>query len=178
MAPKEQGCDSGGVVIRRNLQVMSPSSVPVDATTTPSASVMRKSSRSRSASRPCGAGAARTVPGALAGSNPSQMSGRNPSPVLTSSSAQGSHDVARRSSVSATPGDKAVSRVKSEGPSQGRDAFESPTKAILRSEVEAEKTKQIHIEMYADSVMQNAKGAFMRTAQQYEQSNLHHWDQL
>jgi len=108
------------------------------------------------------------TPSAKAGSNPSQA-GSNPSPTPTMST-----QLPRSTRSTNVPGSSstttAISRVKSEGPSQGRDAFESPTKAILRSEVEAERVKQIHIEQYSDACMTNAKEQFRRVAQQYEQT--------
>ena len=164
MASEEQGCDSGGMAIRRDLQVMSPSLVPVGGASMAPASV-RKSSRSRSASRTAAGGEAPTKE---AGSNPSQA-GSNPSPTPTMST-----QLSRSTRSTNVPGSSSTktiaSRVKSEGPSQGRDAFESPTKAIPRSEVEAERTKQIHIEQYSDACMTNAKQQFRRVAQQYEQT--------
>ena len=160
MASKELlgGDDYGGMASRRVLQVMSPSQVSVDGASTALASV-RKSSRSRSASRT----AAGEAPSA--GSNPTQSSaGRNPSPTMSRSATRSTNDVG--SSKTKT----AISRIQSEGPSQGREAFTSPTKAILRSEVEEERAKQIYIEQYADACTTGAKQQFIRVAQQYEQA--------
>ena len=139
MASELLGSDSGGLAGRRNLQVMSPSLVPVQMATAPGL-VQRTSSRSRSANR-----AATSPPptGTVAGRNASPQSsnaGRN-STLAQASSTRSEGEARRSAPLQSGSTTTTATRVKSEGPSQGRNVFESLTKAVLRSEVDLERNR-------------------------------------